>query len=107
VRGTLHWVSIPHAVSAEVRHFDNLFLKSNPEEVETGQDFLDNINPDSVEILNKCKVEPSLLEAKPGQYFQFLRHGYYCADSQLSKPDQPVFNRSVSLRDTWAKSQRK
>ncbi len=103
VKGTLHWVSVPHALTAEVRHFDHLFLKKNPDEVEPGQDFLDNVNPHSLQIQSGCKVEPSLKDAKPDQYFQFLRQGYYCLDRKLSSPDHLVFNRSVSLRDTWAK----
>jgi glutaminyl-tRNA synthetase len=104
VKGTLHWVSVPHAVDAEVRLFDRLFNNEDPTE---GGDFLKNINPDSLETLNGCKIEPGLKDAKPGEYYQFLRQGYFVVDSEDSTPDQPVFNRSVGLRDTWAKIQKK
>lgn len=103
VRGTLHWVSVAHAIDAEVRHFDHLFTRKNPEEVEPGKEFFDYVNPDSQQILTGCKVEPSLVEARAGEYFQFLRNGYYCVDEKLSLPDHLVFNRSVSLRDSWAR----
>jgi len=104
VKGTLHWVSAEHAVDAEVRLFDRLFDKEDPTE---GGDFLKNINPDSLEILTGCKVEPGLKDAKSGEYYQFLRQGYFVADSEDSTPDHPVFNRSVGLRDTWARIQQK
>ncbi|MBD3217533.1 MAG: glutamine--tRNA ligase/YqeY domain fusion protein [candidate division Zixibacteria bacterium] len=104
VKGTLHWVSVPHAVDVEVRLFDRLFNNEDPAE---GGDFLKNINPDSLETLTECKVEPGLKDAKPGEYYQFLRKGYFVVDSEDSTPDQPVFNRSVGLRDTWAKIQKK
>ncbi|NOZ75413.1 MAG: glutamine--tRNA ligase/YqeY domain fusion protein [FCB group bacterium] len=104
VRGTLHWVSVAHAVDAEVRHFDRLFTQKNPDEVEPGKEFIDYFNPESLHILTGCKVEPSLMKARPGEYFQFLRNGYYCVDGKLSSPEQLVFNRSVSLRDSWART---
>ncbi len=107
VKGTLHWVSAAHAVDAEVRLYDHLFAKEDPNDAPEGEDYLVNLNPDSLEILTHCKLEPSLGEAKPGDRFQFLRHGYFCVDSRYSKPGSPVFNRTVSLRDTWAKIAKK
>jgi len=102
VKGTLHWVSAGHAVNAEVRLYDNLFTKEDPNDVEEGKDFTSNINPDSLNVLTGCKVEPSLASAKPGERFQFLRHGYFCVDPDTVE-GKPVFNRTVGLRDTWAK----
>ena len=107
MRGTIHWVSAAHAVSAEVRLYDNLFVKEFPEEVEEGQDFLVNLNPNSLEILKGCQLEPSLAEATVADRYQFMRQGYFCLDSVDSKPDHLVYNRTVSLRDTWAKIQKK
>lgn len=106
VKGTLHWVSAQHAVKAEVRLYDQLFLKENPDEVEEGQDFTANLNPDSLEVLSKALIEPALSEAKPGENFQFLRMGYFCADMIEHKPEKPIFNRTSTLRDTWARVQR-
>jgi glutaminyl-tRNA synthetase len=103
VKGTLHWVSARHAVAAEVRLYDALFSKENPNEVEDGEDFIDYVNPGSLTVLQDCRLEPGLAEAEPGDRFQFLRLGYFCADARDSKPGQPVFNRTVGLRDTWAK----
>ncbi|MBD3297595.1 MAG: glutamine--tRNA ligase/YqeY domain fusion protein [candidate division Zixibacteria bacterium] len=105
VKGTLQWVSVPHAVDAEVRLFDRLFNKPDPEE--KGEDFRANLNPESLVTMTHCKVEPSLANAEPESRYQFLRHGYFCADMRDTKPGQPVFNRTVSLRDTWAKMQKK
>lgn len=102
VQGTLHWVSAPHALDAEVRLFDRLFLRENPDEVREGGDFKDNLNPSSLEVLTSCKVEPTLANAIPGTRYQFLRLGYFCVDPD-SKDGKPVFNRTVGLRDTWAK----
>ena len=102
VRGTLHWVSAPHAIGAEVRLYDYLFSKENPAEEEEG-DWRSSLNPKSLEILTSCRVEPSLVGAKPGEGFQFLRKGYFCLDSEDSSPDRLVFNRTATLRDTWAK----
>jgi glutaminyl-tRNA synthetase len=102
VRGTAHWVSAEHAINAEVRLYDNLFIKPDPEQVEEGADFTSNINPNSLEVVNSCKVEPCLAGVNRGERFQFLRQGYFCVDSD-SKDGKPVFNRTVSLRDTWAK----
>lgn len=103
VKGTLHWVSAPHALKAEVRLYDHLFTKENPEE--DGEDFKDNLNPDSLEVLTECLVEPSLQDAKPGSRYQFLRKGYFTVDPDTS-PEGLVFNRIVSLKDTWAKIQK-
>ena len=101
VKGTLHWVSAPHALKAEVRLYDRLFLKEDPTE-ETGEDFKNQLNPKSLEVLTGCQAEPSLGNAKPEDRFQFLRLGYFCVDRE-SSADKIVFNRTVSLRDTWAK----
>jgi glutaminyl-tRNA synthetase len=103
VKGTIHWVSAPHAVEAEVRLYDHLFIKPDPDDVEEGQDYKANLNPNSLEVLTGCKLEPSLASAGPGSRFQFERLGYFCVDSKDSAPGRLVFNRSVSLRDTWAK----
>ena len=107
VRGTIHWVSANHAVDAEIRLYDHLFETQNPSDVEQGKSYLDNINPNSLEVLSNCKLEPSLADAQPGERFQFERLGYFCVDSQASNSNKPVFNRSVTLRDTWAKMHRK
>lgn len=103
VKGTLHWVSEKHAIAAEVRLYDHLFVKENPNEVEEGKDFSAYLNPNSLEILKDCKLEPGLAKATPGDRFQFERLGYFCVDSKDSTADAPVFNRTVTLRDTWAK----
>jgi glutaminyl-tRNA synthetase len=103
VRGTLHWVSAPHAITAQVRLYDHLFSKENPADEEEGQDWKAALNPGSLEILHSCQVEPSLASAKPGDWFQFLRKGYFCLDSEDSTPEKPVFNRTTTLRDTWAR----
>jgi glutaminyl-tRNA synthetase len=102
VKGTLHWLSAKHALPAEIRLYDHLFLEANHDQVEEGDDFLSNLNPNSLEVL-KGFVEPSLASVKGGDRFQFLRTGYFCVDSVDSKPDHLVFNRTVSLRDTWAR----
>jgi len=105
VKATLHWVSAAHALEAEVRAYDTLFLKENPDEVEEGTDFTANINPNSLQVLSPCYVEPSLVRAKPGDRYQFERLGYFCVDPD-SAPNTPVFNRTVTLRDRWAKVQK-
>jgi glutaminyl-tRNA synthetase len=102
VKSTLHWVSAAKALDAEVRLYDHLFTKENPDEVEEGQSFTDNLNPNSLEILPKCFVEPSLLDAKPLSRFQFERLGYFCVDLDSSN-EKMIFNRTVGLKDTWAK----
>jgi glutaminyl-tRNA synthetase len=103
VKGTLHWVSEAHAMEAEVRLYDHLFVKENPEEVDEGTDFHVNLNPKSLEALTSCRVEPSLAGATPGSSYQFLRLGYFCIDEKDTSPEKPVFNRTATLRDTWAK----
>jgi glutaminyl-tRNA synthetase len=103
VKGTLHWVSAKHAIDAQVRLYDHLFTKENPNEVEDGQDFTACLNPNSLEVLNDCKLEPSLAKAAPASRCQFERLGYFCVDSRYSTPGALVFNRTVTLRDTWAK----
>ncbi|NLM73676.1 MAG: glutamine--tRNA ligase/YqeY domain fusion protein [Clostridiaceae bacterium] len=103
VKGTIHWVSAKHAVDAEVRLYDMLFKVENPEDVPEGADYKDNLNPDSLIILKNCKLEPTLANAKPGDRFQFLRMGYFCVDNKDSKPGALVFNKTVGLKDTWAK----
>jgi glutaminyl-tRNA synthetase len=102
VKATLHWVSAAHALEAEVRLFDHLFLITDPDDVPEGQDFKTNLNQKSLEVLNSCKLEPSLKSAKPGDKYQFLRLGYFCVDPD-STPEKLVFNRTVQLQDTWAK----
>ena len=104
VRGIIHWVSAEHAVPAEVRLYDRLFTIENPAEVE---DYVEYVNPKSLEVLTECMLEPSLAEASPGSFYQFERQGYFCVDIVDSKPDQLVFNRTVALRDTWAKIQKR
>ena len=106
VKATIHWVSAQHAVNAEVRVYENLFSKENPGDVPEGQDFTVNLNPNSLEIISDAKLEPSLAEAKPGDRYQFERMGYFCADLD-SKPGALVFNRTVPLRDTWAKIEKR
>jgi glutaminyl-tRNA synthetase len=106
VKGTLHWVSAAHAVQAEVRLYDHLFTLKNMDEMEEGKDYRAYLNPNSVEVLSGCRVEPGLATAKAGNRFQFLRHGYFCVDPD-TRPGMPVFNRIVSLKDSWAKAQEK
>ncbi len=106
VKATLHWVSAPHAIEAEVRLYNNLFTQENPMAVEEGKQFTDYINPDSLQILTGCKLESSLRNAQPGVRYQFERMGYFCVDTKYSTPGRPVFNRTVTLRDTWAKIQK-
>jgi glutaminyl-tRNA synthetase len=102
VLGTSHWVSAAHAVDAEVRLYDKLLSVSDPATEKEEKDFKEYLNPASLEILQGCKVEPALAEAGPGEFFQFLRQGYFCVDPD-STPGKPVFNRSVTLRDSWAR----
>ena len=102
VKGTLHWVSATHAVDAEVRLYEQLFSKENPDNVAEGETFMTNMNPQSLEII-RAQVEPSLADAQAGTHFQFERKGYFTVDSRYSVPGAPVFNRTVTLRDTWAK----
>ena len=101
VKATIHWVSAAHSLQVEVRLYDRLFLKENPEE--GGADFRDALNPDSLVTLTSCQVEPSLKGAQPGTRYQFERQGYFCVDTVDSTPEAPIFNRTVTLRDSWAK----
>ncbi|MCF8061751.1 MAG: glutamine--tRNA ligase/YqeY domain fusion protein [Deltaproteobacteria bacterium] len=103
VKGTIHWVSARHAVESEVRLYDRLFNRPNPADVPEGEDFKSLLNPDSLETLSACPVEPSLKEAAPGDRYQFERLGYFCVDTRDSEAGRPVFNRTVPLRDSWAR----
>ena len=103
VRGTLHWVSAAHALEAEVRLYDHLFVKANPSDEKDGSDFKSCLNPNSLETLTSCRVEPTLADTAPGSRYQFERQGYFCVDSVDSSNGALVFNRTVSLRDSWAK----
>ncbi|HYY70090.1 MAG TPA: glutamine--tRNA ligase/YqeY domain fusion protein, partial [Terriglobales bacterium] len=102
VKATIHWVSAAHAISAEVRLYDKLFTKPDPNQVEQGQDFTANLNPNSLEIVTDAKLEPSLADAAVGSRYQFERLGYFCVDPD-SAPGKLVFNRTVALKDTWAR----
>ena len=106
VKATIHWVSAEHAVNAEVRVYSTLFAKENPNEVEEGKDFLSNINPDSLEVLADCKLEPALGALAVEERVQFERLGYFCVDKD-SAPGKPVYNRTVALRDAWAKIEKR
>ena len=103
VKATLHWVSAAHALDVEVRLYEHLFAVEDPFDTEEGQDFTSNLNPNSLDVLTSCKVEPSLADARPGATYQFERRGYFCVDTKDSTPDHLIFNRTVTLRDTWAK----
>ncbi len=107
VKATLHWVSAPHSLEAEVRLYDHLFVKENAGEVEEGKDFTDYLNPHSLETLKSCRVEPSLAAMTPGSMYQFERMGYFCADSEDSSPEKLVFNRTVTLKDEWTRIMKK
>ena len=106
VKATIHWVSARHAIDGEVRLYETLFTKENPNDLEEGQEFTDLLNPNSLEVVRGCKLEPSLANAAPGVSYQFERLGYFCADPD-SAPGALVFNRTVALRDTWAKIEKK
>ena len=106
VKSTMHWVSATHAISAEIRLYDKLFSKADPSDVEEGQDVLDNLNPDSLEILTGAKLEPSLAKAEVGERFQFERVGYFCVDRDTTA-GRLVFNRTLPLKDSWAKIEKK
>ncbi|MCL4203441.1 MAG: glutamine--tRNA ligase/YqeY domain fusion protein [Pirellulaceae bacterium] len=103
VKGVIHWVSAAHAAEVEVRLYDRLFTKADPDDLAEGEDYKTYLNPDSLQILRGCAAEPGLAAAQPGERFQFERLGYFCVDSRDSRLGAPVFNRTVSLRDTWAK----
>jgi glutaminyl-tRNA synthetase len=107
VKGTLHWVSAAHSLGAEVRLYDRLFEKANPDEGKNGADFKTCLNPNSLETLTSCRVEPSLAGAAPGSRYQFERLGYFCVDSVDFSDESLVFNRTVTLRDSWAKIEKK
>jgi len=106
VKSTIHWVSAAHAIDAEVRIYDKLFTKEDPNQVEEGQEFTANLNPNSLEVIAQAKLEPSLATAAIESRYQFERLGYFCVDPD-SKPGRPVFNRTVALKDTWAKVEKK
>jgi glutaminyl-tRNA synthetase len=106
VKSTIHWVSAAHAVDAEARIYENLFSKEDPSDVELGKDVLDNLNPNSLEIIADAKVEPSLANPTAGARYQFERLGYFCVDPD-SAPGRPVFNRTVALKDAWARAEKK
>jgi glutaminyl-tRNA synthetase len=104
-KATMHWVSAKHAVHAEVRLYDHLFTRPDPDDVPQGQDWKTNFNPKSLEVLKPCFVEPGLAGSKAGERFQFERLGYFCVDED-SEPGTLVFNRTVTLKDTWVKIQK-
>jgi glutaminyl-tRNA synthetase len=106
VKGTLHWVSAPHAINAEIRLYEHLFMKENPDDISEGEDLFSHLNPDSLKVLSKCKVEPGLVNASVKNRYQFLRQGYFVVDSKDSTSESLVFNRAVSLRDSWARIER-
>ena len=106
VKSTIHWVSAAHAIEAEIRLYDKLFAVENPDRTAEGQDFTENLNPNSLEVISGAKLEPSLSNATSGDRYQFERLGYFCVDSE-SRPDKLVFNRTLALKDTWAKVEKK
>ena len=106
MKSTIHWVSAAHAISAEIRLYDKLFTKADPGDVEEGKSFLSNLNPDSLEIVKDAKLEPSLADAKLEDRYQFERVGYFCVDRD-STADKQVFNRTLPLKDSWAKIEKK
>src|SRR5581483_10104023 len=106
VKSTIHWVSAAHAIEAEVRLYENLFSKENPNDVPEGHEFTVNLNPNSLEVVSSAKIEPSLAGAKVGERYQFERLGYFCVDPDTTA-GKPVFNRTVALKDTWAKIEKK
>ena len=106
VKATLHWVSAAHSLEVEVRLYDRLFVKANPTEGKDGPDYKTYLNPDSLQTLTSCRVEPGLADAQPGMRYQFERQGYFCVDSSDSSEGALVFNRTVSLRDSWARIQK-
>jgi glutaminyl-tRNA synthetase len=106
VKSTIHWVSAAHAIDAEVRIYDKLFTKPDPNDVPAGQEFTANLDPNSLEVISNAKLEPSLANAPAGSRYQFERLGYFCVDLD-SKGGKPVFNRTVALKDAWAKIEKK
>jgi glutaminyl-tRNA synthetase len=107
VKATLHWVSAAHALKAEVRLYDRLYKSANPAGEKDEAEFMAHLNPASLETLSDCRLEPGLAAAVPGDRYQFERLGYFCVDTRGFRPNAPVFNRTVTLRDTWAKIARK
>jgi len=107
VKGTIHWVSAEQSFAAEVRLYDHLFSRPEPDDVPEGRTFLDNLNPDSLVVVKEARLEPSLRDAAAGEKFQFERHGYFCVDTRDSSAGKPVFNRAVTLKDSWAKVEKK
>jgi glutaminyl-tRNA synthetase len=103
VKATIHWVSADQALSAEARLYDHLFTKEDPDDVPEGADWLANLNPNSLEVVKDARLEPILARSRPGEFYQFERLGYFCLDGVDSAPGRLVFNRTVTLRDTWAK----
>jgi glutaminyl-tRNA synthetase len=103
VKGTIHWVACAESRPVEVRLFDRLFTVADPGSHRDGRDFHEFLNPDSLTIAGNCRVEPALGDSRPGEFFQFERLGYFVADQVDSEPSKPVFNRIVTLRDSWAK----
>ncbi len=106
VKSTIHWVSAAHAIDAEVRLYDKLFSKEDPNQAEEGQEFTANLDPNSLEVVEHAKLEPSLANAPVESRYQFERLGYFCVDTD-SKPGKPVFNRTVALKDTWARIEKR
>jgi glutaminyl-tRNA synthetase len=107
VKGIIHWVSAEHAFEAPVRLYDHLFSNEHPEDVPEGVDWKSGLNPKSLVLADRPQLEPSLQHAKPGQHFQFERVGYFFSDPIESKPGAPVFNRTVTLRDAWARIEKR
>ncbi|WP_455203672.1 hypothetical protein, partial [Kaarinaea lacus] len=105
--GVIHWVSARHAVEAEVRLYDRLFNHPTPDATKDGSSYTDHINPDSLRTLSQCFLEPSLEKAQPGEQFQFEREGYFSLDPLHLPGNKPVYNRTVTLRDTWTKIEQK
>ena len=106
VKSTIHWVSAAHAIDAEVRLYDKLFSQEDPDQLEEGQEFTANLNPNSLEVISQAKLEPSLANPPVGSRYQFERLGYFCVDPD-AKPGKPVFNRTVALKDTWARIEKR
>ena len=105
VKGTIHWVSAEHGIKAEIRLYDRLFNVANPL-ADKEKNYLESLNPNSLEIISKAIVEPTVGEGKPGDFFQFERVGYFSVDQDITNPERPILNRTVSLRDSWAKMNR-
>ena len=99
-------MSAAHALDAEVRLYDRLFTKADMKDLAEGEDWRDHLNPDALRVLTGCKLEPGLAEAEPSAAVQFIRVGYFCLDSRDATPERPVFNRTIGLRDTWARMER-